>query len=255
MSATRCCTSGWYAIERVSATDDRCGAFSTVMSNARWAMPWYTDAKPRSAQAKTATWNMPAPAKPAGHTSATCDRARRRRGTRCPGSAWHACRRCPTCRRPRGLRIRGDEAVDDLRRLRVAGGHRVEPAEGPHRGERAEDLVAVDLPATVDPLGRARRQQQREVVAGLAVQRGQDLARGGRVEQEIARVIAGLAQVGGHAGPVHVHVHPEGGGGGVVGEPAVQLDVLVEAEPAAAHVGRARRRAGSPSRAAPRSLR
>ena len=50
-------------------------------------------------------------------------------------------------------------------------------------------------------------------------------------------MIAGLAQVGCDAGPVRVHVHPEGGGRGVVGEPAVQLDVFVEAQPAAAHVG------------------
>ena len=49
-------------------------------------------------------------------------------------------------------------------------------------------------------------------------------------------MIAALAQVGRHARPIHVHVHPEGGGGGVVAEPAVQLDVLIEAEPAAAHV-------------------
>ncbi len=39
ISDTLCCTSGWCAIERVSATDVRFGIFSIVMSNARWAAP------------------------------------------------------------------------------------------------------------------------------------------------------------------------------------------------------------------------
>ena len=68
------------------------------------------------------------------------------------------------------------------------------------------------------------------------MQCGQDLAADCRVEHEVAGMIALVAQVGRHTGPITVHVHPEGGGGGVVGEPALQPDVLVEAQPAAAHV-------------------
>ena len=56
-------------MELVSAIDVRVGILATVMSKARRAAPWYTAANPMSAQAKMATWNGPAPAKPVGHTT------------------------------------------------------------------------------------------------------------------------------------------------------------------------------------------
>ena len=39
ISATWCWTSGWYAIERVSATEVRRDTLAVTSSNARWAMP------------------------------------------------------------------------------------------------------------------------------------------------------------------------------------------------------------------------
>ena len=45
---------------------------ATVSSNARCASPAYTPPKPSRAQANSATWYGPAPAKPGGHTSTVC---------------------------------------------------------------------------------------------------------------------------------------------------------------------------------------
>ena len=156
ISATWCCTSGWCAIERVSAIEVRCGIFSTVMSKARRATPWYTAANPSSAQAKMPTWNRPGAGEPGGaHECHLRRRARRPRRAWCPGSVSPACRACPTCRRSdEAFGVMATKPWTICGSRRVVGVHRVEPAEGPHRGERTEDLVAVDLPAAVHPLAR-----------------------------------------------------------------------------------------------------
>ena len=127
--------------------------------------------------------------------------------------------------------------MDDARAGRVGRVHGVEAAVRPDRREAAEDLVAADLPASVDALGGGAGQQQRDVVAGLAVEGGEDLAGGGLVEDEAARVVAGPRQVGGHAGPVDVHVDGQRRGRRVVGEAAHQRRVLVEAHVPPAQLG------------------
>ena len=146
--------------------------------------------------------------------------------------------------------------MDDLRVLGV----RACPSRGSRRTsqtgrEAAEDLVPADLPAAVDPLGRRRRQQQRHVVAGLAVDGGEDLALGGLLEDEAARVVAHPHEVGGQAGPVDVHVHGERGGRRDVAEAPGQLGVAEQAEPGAAVLDRAARTRGTRTPAARRSPR
>ena len=152
-------------------------------------------------------------------------------------------------------RVAGQEAVDDLRVVRVRAVHGVEPAVGPHRGQAAEDLVPADLPAAVDTLGRGRRQQQRHVVAGLAVDGREHLALGGLLEDEPARLVAHLQQVGGEPGPVDVHVHGQRGGRRDVGQPAGAAGCSRAARARRRRTRPAAHTTGSPTRAARRSPR
>ena len=62
------------------------------------------------------------------------------------------------------------------------------------------------------------------------------LAVAGFAQDPLGALVAGSPQVGGHAGPVEVHVHRDRGGGRVVCEPALQLEYLVEAEPGSAEL-------------------
>ena len=161
ISATLCCTSGCHAIERVSATEVRCGTRATVRSKARWACPWYTAAKP-----------MQRPGE---------DRRVERRGAGEPGAAHQRHElvgaerlvedRVVALRGPHAEGVPGlhdldalgvlrEEAVDDLRVVRVGVVLGVEPAVGPHGRQAAEDLVAGDLPAAVDAVGARGRVQR-----------------------------------------------------------------------------------------------
>jgi hypothetical protein len=114
-----------------------------------------------------------------------------------------------------------DERVHDPRVLRVRRVHRVHPEPVPDRGEAAEDLVAGQLPAPAHPVGAGGGRHEAEVVAGLAVARGEDVAGGRALENPRAAGVAGAQQVRGQAGPVEVHVDRDRGGGSVVGEPAL----------------------------------
>ena len=118
----------------------------------------------------------------------------------------------------------------------------MEPGIGPHRREAAEDLVAADRPAAVDALGGGRRQQQRHVVARLAVDRREHGAFGRLLQDEPAGLVAHLQQVGGQSGPVDVHVHGQRGGRRDVCQPARQLGVAVQPESGAAVLGGQRTR-------------
>ena len=108
-----------------------------------------------------------------------------------------------------------------------------------HTGVRLPKILCplIDQPPSTRSADGAR-QQQREVVAGLAVEGAQHVAGGRPLEHEAARVVAGAQEVGGDAGPVDVHVDGQRGGGGVVAEPAGEPRVLVEADAAAAQLGR-----------------
>jgi hypothetical protein len=97
--------------------------------------------------------------------------------------------------------------------------------------------VAGDLPAAVDPFRPGRRQQEGEVVAGLAVARGQHLAGRGGPQDPLAAGRAHALQVGGEADPVEVHVDAQRGGGGVVGQAALQPVDLGEVQARPAELG------------------
>ena len=134
-------------------------------------------------------------------------------------------------------RVAAEEAVHHLRVLRIAGVHRVHAEVVPHRREAAEDLVTGELPAALHPLGLRARQQERQVVAGLAVTGSQHLAVGGGGKDPVAGGIAHLAQVGGGADPVQVHVDGDGRGRRVVGEAPLQAIDLGQREPRPTEIG------------------
>jgi hypothetical protein len=122
------------------------------------------------------------------------------------------------------------EAVHDLWVGRVRRVHGVEATQCPDRRQAAEDLVAGDPPAAVDALGGGDGQQQRHLVAGLAVQRAHDLTGGGLLEHEPARLVTELEQIGGDTRPVDVHVDGERRCGRHVSESLLKHRVLVEPE-------------------------
>ena len=68
------------------------------------------------------------------------------------------------------------EGVDDARVLRVARVHAVEAEVGPDGREAAEDLVAGELPATIDALGLRVERRSGTSLPDLAVAGGEDLA-------------------------------------------------------------------------------
>jgi hypothetical protein len=86
--------------------------------------------------------------------------------------------------------------MHDHRAVRVRTVDGVEPAEGPHRRQAAEDLVTGDLPAPVDPARAGYGVEQREIVAGLTVQGGEHLTLG-RLKDPAARLVTYLEQVRG----------------------------------------------------------
>ena len=191
ISATSCCTPGWYAIDRVNATDVRWCILRTVSSYARCAIALYTVANPSRPHAKIGDLeeSRAAEARRAherdvlvGDEGVVEDRVV------ALGRA-HA-EHVPRLLDVVALGVARHERVHDLRSGRVARVHRVHAEEGPHRRQRAEDLVAGDLPAAVDALGRARRQQQRDVVARLAVP--------GREHRAVGRGAAASTRTTGH---------------------------------------------------------
>ena len=207
------------------------------MSNARWAMPWYTDAKPMSAQAKMATWNMPAPANPAGHTSATCES-----GTKTSWNmvSWLCVARMPKVSHVSTTTRPGASWSTNPWTICGPAGSSVLIAWNPPSVHTGVSDPKILWPLIFQPPS-TRSAVLEDSSSGRSLpaspcRAARTSPRDCSVEQEVAGMIAGVAQVRRHAGPIHVHVHPECGGGGVVGEPALQLDVLVEAEPAAAHV-------------------
>jgi hypothetical protein len=130
-----------------------------------------------------------------------------------------------------------EEAVHDLRVRRVA---RVQPMDAevvPDRRQAAKNLVARESPAALDPLGLGRGHEQRHVVAGLAVARGEHAPRGGLLEHPGAALVARPVQVRGDARPVQVHVDRDRRGRRDVREPALQPGHLGERQAGAAEGG------------------
>ena len=119
---------------------------------------------------------------------------------------------------PVSLRVAGEEAVNDPRGLRVARVEAVEAEEVPDRREAAEGLPAGEAVAPLDLLGARRREKHGQVVAGLGVPRGEDLAPARRLEDPVAGRVALPPHLPGDAAPVDVHVDGERGRRGVVGE-------------------------------------
>ena len=101
------------------------------------------------------------------------------------------------------------EPVDDFRRLGIARVHPVHAKPRPDRREAAERLAAGEFVPTVHALGFARRQENRNVVAGFRVTGGEDLSRGGFLENPLAGLVAAAPQICGEPDPVVVHVHGE----------------------------------------------
>ena len=197
------------------------------------------------------TWNRPAPAKPAGQTSTMSRRATNARVE----NGVVALRRTHAQRVP-GL----DDLVPGRRCGAGSRGRSAGPAgptcpsrgsrRGPHRREAAEDLVAGDLPAAVDPLGLSPTRAAADVVAGLAVDCGEDLALGRPLQDPAARRVARAQEIGGHAGPVDVHVDRQRGRRCVVGEPPPAASATSSRPRPGRRTRWARQRAGSPTGAA-----
>ena len=133
------------------------------------------------------------------------------------------------------------EAVDDDRVGRVGRVHRVHPEPGPHRAQRAEVLVAVELVAALDTLGTRGRQGDRDVVAGLGVTGREDVTGCHVMQHPVAGRVAEAVQLSGHTDPVEVHAGGERGRGCVPGQAALQLSELHEAHVPTTEVGGHRR--------------
>ena len=134
-----------------------------------------------------------------------------------------------------------DEGVHGLRPAGCVGVDGVGAQPGPHRPVGAELLAARQAVAAVDALGDARREQDGDVVAGLGVAGGDDLAVDGGFEEPALRGVAGPFELGGRADPVGVHRHRQRGGRGVAREAPLAGRHLGEVEAPAAEVDRHRR--------------
>ena len=107
--------------------------------------------------------------------------------------------------------------------------------EPPPLGAVRTELLATGEPVpTIDPLCHAGRQEDGDVVAGLGMTRGDDLAGHGGLVDPAEGGVAGLLELEGDPHPVGVHGQGQGGGGGVAGESALAGRRLgqVEAPPA-----------------------
>jgi hypothetical protein len=114
----------------------------------------------------------------------------------------------------------------------------VQPEVGPDRGEAAEDLATGEPPASLDALRARRREEQGDVVAGLAVTGGEDVACGCLLEQPAKARVTGAVELGGDPRPVEVHVDRDRGRGSDVGEAALEASHLCERQPRPSEVGR-----------------
>jgi hypothetical protein len=122
------------------------------------------------------------------------------------------------------FRVPRHERMYHLWRRRIRDIHPVNPEIGPDGCEAAERFAAGEPVASVDAFRSRRRQQNRNVVAALSVASGKDSAADGFFQQPPQRRVAGAEEIGGHAAPVQMHVDREGGGWGVVREPALFAD-------------------------------
>ena len=114
--------------------------------------------------------------------------------------------------------------MDDLRVLGVGRVHGVEAAEGPHRGEAAEDLVARDLPAAVDRGPRVATASSSGMSLPASPCRAQNTSPSAAFSS-IQRHESSPAskQVGRDARPVAVHVRGQRGRRCDVAEPPHEL--------------------------------
>jgi len=97
---------------------------------------------------------------------------------------------------------------------------------------RTEDLVADESIAAVNALSRRRRQQQRDVVATLAVTGSEHFASRGFLQQPVEAVVAGPIEVGRQAGPIQVHIDGDRGGRGPVRRRACSRQISARSNPA-----------------------
>ncbi len=99
--------------------------------------------------------------------------------------------------------------MNDLGCLRVARIQAVHTKTSPDRCQAAERLPTRELVAAIDPLGLGRREQERQIVAGLGVSGSEDLT-GGRLSQgPFAGLVAAPPEIRHVANPVVVHIHSE----------------------------------------------
>ena len=131
-----------------------------------------------------------------------------------------------------------DEGVHDLRAAGSVGVHGMGSEPGPRRAVGAELLAAGQAVAALDPFRPARRQQDRDVVAGLGVSGGEHLAVEGGVEHPAQRAVAGPVELGGDADPVRVHAHRQCRRRRVASEAALAGGHLGEVEAPSAEVCR-----------------
>ena len=148
--------------------------------------------------------------------------------------------RVPRLLDPEALRVACKERVDDTRAGRIARVHPVQSEVRPDGREAAEGLATGEPPASLDALRARRREEQRDIVAGLAVTGGEDVACCCLLEQPGKARVTGAVELRGDPRPVEVHVDRDRGRGSDVGEPALQTSHLCERQPRPPEVGRDR---------------
>src|SRR5689334_5619296 len=89
----------------------------------------------------------------------------------------------------------------------------------PDWSQAAELLAAGEPVAAVHSFCLSRGEQDRNIVAAFRMSSRENLARSGLAQEPLQRVIAAAPQIGGNAYPIQMHVHGQGGGWSVIGEP------------------------------------
>jgi hypothetical protein len=77
--------------------------------------------------------------------------------------------------------------------------------------------------------GRSARPPWGQVVAALGVAGGNDLAGHSSFQEPLQGLVPDAPEVGGHTGPIQMHVHRQSGGGGMIRQAALLLAHLSQA--------------------------
>ena len=99
-----------------------------------------------------------------------------------------------------------------------------------------EAVAGLAVRARLDPLGAGGGEHHREVVPPLPVPGGEDLPLGRLAQEPLQGGVPLPAEVGGEPRPVEVHVHRQGRGRGVGGQPALLPSHLGQGESGAPQV-------------------